>query len=249
MSYRIGQIRKDSATSYLTDLSWTKSSIYTAGYAGMKFKDYALYANFKATETYYLRFTIKRLSASDSRFSRFPMTKNSNDPREMDITLQLFESDGSANGGNYELGTYQVIENRIPVEPYIVGQNSQYYVYETMFTPIKRFHYLGFILSRTSYDYTVIARNDISSNINLTKNGDIAIVNNILPLEAVKKIGVQTRPGSLICINKEAIRVGRSGVYEMNNDVPISFVGMAGPNGSDAKNINNFILDYAWNQE
>ena len=255
MSYKIGQLRKSNTTSYLTDLSWSATAVKTEGYAAKLFDDYAIRlsdnGNFNTNNTYYLRFSIKRIPYNDPRFSAttYPMTKDSNDPREMVIKLELLKHDGSSSNGEYERGTYQIIENSIAVEPYIPGVNTEYFSFETMFTSNAIYPYLGFILSRTTYDYLGAApRDDVKANIDFGENGDVAIVNNILPRSSVDKIGVQSRPGSLICVNREPIRIGRTGTWEINNGVPITFVGFANPNGSSASNIDRFILDYAWDE-
>lgn len=60
------------------------------------------------------------------------------------------------------------------------------------------------------------------------------------------KIGYQCRPGSLIVINQEPIRVGRSGIFEMDNGLPITDFRIANPGGSDPKYIDAFLLDYAY---
>lgn len=167
----------------------------------------------------------------------------------MTLTLELFKDNKLPVSEEYEQGTYQVIKNNIVIEPYIEGKNTQYFSFETIFIPNAVYSYLGFILSRTRYDYIEnTPRDDVRTGIDLADKGDLAVVNNVLPQPSVDKIGVQTRPGSLICINKEPIRVGRTGTWEINNGIPVTFVGFAGPNGSDAKNIDKFILDYAYDQ-
>ena len=86
--------------------------------------------------------------------------------------------------------------------------------------------------------------------------GDLCVINNILPTlgsgndakyYAMEKIGIQTKPGTLLCVNHEPIRVGRSGIYEVNNGVKVYFVGICGPDGDNKDNINEFVLDYAYN--
>ena len=42
-------------------------------------------------------------------------------------------------------------------------------------------------------------------------------VNNLISNLNAIKVGIQTEPGRLIIINKQPIRVGRSGIYEINN--------------------------------
>jgi hypothetical protein len=58
----------------------------------------------------------------------------------------------------------------------------------------------------------------------------------------VSKIGFQSRPGTLITVNKETIRLGKSGIYEINNGTDIYSVGVAGFGGK----VEPFILDYAY---
>jgi len=47
-------------------------------------------------------------------------------------------------------------------------------------------------------------------------------------LAYLTKIGIQGPPSMLMCINGEEIRIGKSGIYEINNDIikitSISFV-------------------------
>ena len=86
------------------------------------------------------------------------------------------------------------------------------------------------------------------NTLDFDDNGDVCIVNSILEVgvSAVDKIGIQSRPGALFCVNREPIRLGRSGVYEINNGTQISFVGVMAPNGDDTTKIQDFILDYAY---
>lgn len=80
-------------------------------------------------------------------------------------------------------------------------------------------------------------------------SGDMSSLVNIIPNKASSgflKFGYQSRPGSLIVVNGEPIRVGRSGIYEINNGTIIKSFMIASPNGSDNKNIDAFLLDYAY---
>lgn len=268
MPYQIGQIRKSNNTTYLNELTFVQyigehGGFPIAGYGeNTVFYDYAIQlANdqqFNANSTYYLRFTLNRINIKDTRFpSYIGGVREVGDPRQMNIRLQLFKNTNER--GEYQLGTYQIIESNIQVDPYIQNFNTPQFSFETIFTPNDSYKYLVFILSRVQYDYVGDPdidelfpgpRDDInSSTIDLVNKGDLCTVNNILPYgrDYVDKIGIQSRPGSLLCINKEAIRIGRSGTYEVNNGVPITFVGFVGPNGHNATNIDKFIFDYAWN--
>ena len=84
----------------------------------------------------------------------------------------------------------------------------------------------------------------------IVTDGDICTLNNLITNEngpsGWLKFGYQSRPGSLIVVNGEPIRVGRSGIYEINNGTIINKFMIASPNGSDNKNIDAFLLDYAY---
>ena len=265
MSYKIGQIRKVSNNIpeyYLQGLELAKVNpenyIITKGYDNRDFENYTVQlkdGDFSPTNTYYLRFSIKRINHEDERFSDSHYSSitvtGSNDPREMNIQLTLFKHNGRGeNRGIYELGSTQVIQANVRVQPYIKGLNTEWTSFEVIFTPNDNYKYLGFILARTNYDYLEIPPRSISEeeNIDLGDKGDLCIIKNILPKKPASKIGIQSRPGTLICVNKEAIRIGRSGIYQVNNGVAVSFVGIVAPNGSDTSNIDNFILDYAWDE-
>ena len=60
------------------------------------------------------------------------------------------------------------------------------------------------------------------------------------------KFGYQSRPGNLIVVNKQPIRVGRSGIYEINNGTDIDEFMIASPGGRDNSKIDAFLLDYAY---
>lgn len=82
-------------------------------------------------------------------------------------------------------------------------------------------------------------------------NGDICKLKEILPnnLKGLLKIGFQARPGTLIVVNKAPIRIGRSGIYEINNGTRINSVMITAPMGYDNNNIDAFLLDYAYDKE
>lgn len=60
------------------------------------------------------------------------------------------------------------------------------------------------------------------------------------------RFGYQSRPGNLIVVNKSPMRVGRSGIYELNAGIDIDSFMIAAPQGSDSNNIDAFLLDYAY---
>ena len=84
--------------------------------------------------------------------------------------------------------------------------------------------------------------------------GDVCILNDLVTRSPAGekgwlKFGYQCRPGSLIVVNKEPIRIGRSGIYEIDNGTIIKSFMVASPNGNDNDNIDAFLLDYAYNND
>lgn len=85
---------------------------------------------------------------------------------------------------------------------------------EFIFTPLAPFNTILFKLHRTEEDYikghryaTIIYQ-------------ELSLINNLLPnldVKSLYKIGVQSRPGFLMCINGEEIRTNRTGIYELKD--------------------------------
>lgn len=91
---------------------------------------------------------------------------------------------------------------------------------EFMFAPVGDFNCLLFELVRTTSDWQGITR---SPKIIYE---EVSEINNILELSQISassliKLGVQSRPGFLMCINGEEIRTNRTGIYELKNGIMI----------------------------
>ena len=126
-------------------------------------------------------------------------------------------------------------ENIINVQPRYINKNTEYIINKDTENEKKGIDVKGV---RINY-----------GQIEPFEDGDFCTLNNIIP-QGMKnwiKIGYQSRPGSLIVVNGEPIRVGRSGIYELNNGTKIESFMIASPNGSDNEKIDAFLLDYAYN--
>lgn len=126
--------------------------------------------------------------------------------------------------------------------------NIPYQTVELVFTPYVNSTRLVFQLRRVNYDYIAEQPRvvDIVKGVRV-ENGkdmdrDVTTITNILPRTA-NKIGIQSRPGSLVTVNKEPMRIGKSGTLEINNGIVINSVGMVAPSNE----VNEFILDYTYN--
>ena len=98
------------------------------------------------------------------------------------------------------------------------GNTSEWVDVEFIFKPLIAFDSILFELQRTVEDYRtetrypVIIYEELSTINNIIKEKiatDISLI----------KIGVQSRPGLMMCINGEEIHTSRSGVYEIKNGV------------------------------
>ena len=66
-------------------------------------------------------------------------------------------------------------------------------------------------------------------------------------MEYLTKIGIQGPPSLLMCINREQIRIGKTGIYEINNGInitSISFVPKTSTLSSDG--LDYFIMDFEY---
>jgi len=64
---------------------------------------------------------------------------------------------------------------------------------------------------------------------------------NYTNIQYLKKIGIQGPPLLLLCINKEQIRLGKNGIYELNNGMNITSIGFVPKSEKDL-----FIMDFEY---
>ena len=109
----------------------------------------------------------------------------------------------------------------------------------------------GDVTSQQGQDRTTATGDTIKVRADATKiiysgvNCDFCLLHNIIPNGITwKKFGFQSRPGTLIVVNGEPIRVGRSGIYEINNGTKIKSFMIAAP----GRNIDAFLLDYLYEE-
>jgi len=99
------------------------------------------------------------------------------------------------------------------------GDESEWVDLEFTFNPLlSSFNCILFQLQRTVEDYRTEARTPIIIYEELSK------INNMISSkigENIKllKIGVQSHPGLMMCLNGEEIHVGKTGIYEVRNGV------------------------------
>lgn len=171
-----------------------------SGSGGIKFNDECVYitdanrepiqGGFQKGVNYYFHGKIKRLSTTQT----------------FDIRL---EDKGSQSDGKTQF---------IKTIDILAGQNSDWVDVEFIFTPVANFDLMLFELRRIKEDYT-----ESTTRYPIIIYQELSIINNILPgiglKEPLLKIGVQSHPGLMMCINGEQIYIGKTGVYEIRNGI------------------------------
>lgn len=236
MSYKIGQFRKDGTNSYLNllgSLSQRKiSTTYTNVVGGLKFQDVALSIDngFRYVNCYYLRFQIPRQNTIQS------------------FTVSLGNIDGENQISNEQyLKTFSVPALDLNDENNNVSKSV---VFEMVFNPTLNFTDIIVKLNRTIEDYQqtstredgTIGRTFSIENLSCYEIQNI--ITNLTGVSEIIKLGVQSRPGLLMCINGQEIRVGPSGIYEIKSGYKVTFIGFVIIDTSTADDY--FILDYQY---
>lgn len=185
---------------------------------------------FNSEKTYYLRVTIKNNEEEEEESSILNQSLN--------IFLVLQK-------GNYFKDSTRPIQY-LNAQAYSISLNSEHFL-DIVFTPILDIYdRIVFKINRTNFD---ALREEEPRVINLVE-GSIQLyqLNNLKETgqKYWKKMGVQARPGTLIVVNKEPIRIGRSGIYELNNGTKItSFMLTPSLNNTE----DSFLVDYIYENE
>nr|DAD62367.1 MAG TPA: hypothetical protein [Caudoviricetes sp.] len=98
------------------------------------------------------------------------------------------------------------------------GSSTEWVDFELLFTPLIQFDCILFQLQRTIEDYRTGTRYPVIvyEELSLVKN---MLSSQIRQGVSLIKMGIQSRPGLLMCINGEEIHIGRTGIYEVKNGI------------------------------
>lgn len=246
MSYNFGQFRKSQQANYMIDLEDDLSVAKLKTMSGVSDNIYfidkqlslkkstlqATNANGTAVKSYYLRFTVDRKMPETLGGGTIPGTQS--------ITVKLHNSTAQTNNTQF-------------IDTIIVSEGIGKETFEMIIQPNANYDAIDFTLSRSAIEYNTI--NDdgsygreatvvvekLTEVLNIIESISGAIDNKT----SLKQIGVQARPGMLMAINGEGIKVGRSGIYEINNGVVVNSIGFVIESG-DNNQSNYFILDYQY---
>lgn len=229
MSFNFGQFRRDqlSVDNYTSAIEYVKQNYQrkTGTTVQKKFIDNMIVITtpMDNTKSYYLQITINKLS-SQQDFSLL-LKKSSDDNANQIIDTFSVSSDPDENGTE---------------------------TFEFIITPNLDYDQIVFYLTRISTDYQLSNEDDGSygrkSTIEILNFSQIKdLLSTSINHTPLVKIGVQGPTGMLMIINGEPIRIGPSGIYEINNGYKIKTFGVIIKNNNlstDGKEY--FILDYQY---
>lgn len=217
MSYNFSQLRfsQINKDDYMTNLSYTIKDFKTESpiSQGVEFTDKKIEVNLKSV-----------VNKIKSYYIRFSIEKQNT---EQKITL-LLKNDKEK-------------DNTQTIDTFTVNAGMGISNFEYIITPNETYNRIELILNRNEKDYDGANRKIVLSVNKLAEVNNI--IDKINDVNKLKQIGVQGNTGLLMDIEGEGIKIGNSGIYEINNGVVISFLGFI----IEPEDKNKyFILDYQY---
>ena len=136
-----------------------------------------------------------------------------------------------------------------------IHQAGDYYGYaEMVFRPVEdNFSEITLEMVRTAEDYNIQGDDDTGGiiygryipldNFEYTLYSLTNLVNDINPNGTLDRIGVWSHPGLLMSVNGEEIRVGKSGLWEIDGILPIESLGIVAVDYKD-----QFSIDFVYEE-
>lgn len=238
--YKFGQIRRNQIETFLTPIPFElkyeeQPSVLSEA---IVFNEVMLNCNLSNVD-----------STKTKKRNYFLRVKMYRDPiEEMLITIILQKQDGTEEDKTQNLGTVKVAKGK--------GENAplEFDIFDIVIPPNAEYDQIWFKVNRTLTDYQMSNTDGKTAGKILRINTEellLAEINNVIDVlnpaienkGRLKQIGVQSAPGLQMCIDGEQIRVGRSGIYEINNGVNVQFLGFIIEPDNDGK---YFLLDYQY---
>ena len=233
--YNFGQFRRTQLDSYMTALDYNFTDLETQSPLSQDivFLDKII----SLSEQNILQATDNTGTVVKSYYMRFKIYKK--EDSEQLITIKLVNTNKTEDN-------QQTIKT-VKVES---GLENDYSTFDIVIAPNATYNSIQFILNRIIDDYNTVDNDNIygrKMNINIDSLKEIYnVIETLNPsidnLGRLKQIGVQSAPGLMMSIEGELIRVGRSGIYEINNGVSIKYIGFI-IEPDDGK---YFVLDYQY---
>ena len=233
--YNFGQFRRTQLDSYMTALDYNFTDLETQSPLSQNivFLDKII----SLSEQNILQATDNTGTVVKSYYMRFKIYKK--EDSEQLVTIKLVNTNKTEDN-------QQTIKT-VKVES---GLENDYSTFDIVIAPNATYNSIQFILNRIIDDYNTVDNDNIygrKMNINIDSLKEIYnVIETLNPsidnLGRLKQIGVQSAPGLMMSIEGELIRVGRSGIYEINNGVSIKYIGFI-VEPDDGK---YFVLDYQY---
>lgn len=231
--FNLGQFRRDQLNydNYLSPLDYTIKDFQVQSQSlEMKFFDKVIQTSPKMRygQNYYIRLAINKDPSSHQK-----------------ITMQLRNS-SVTNSDIQTLQTYY-----IPKENSINEKTS---IIQFVISPNATYDQIILHLERKQQDFNKHQDDDFYGrvlNVRVESFGKITnLLGQVITPTVLTKMGVQGPPGLLMCINGQGIRIGPSGIYQINNGYQVNFLGFIVLMSDDTPDKRDFfILDYQYKQE
>ena len=229
--YHIGQFRRPQLDSYSTPLSMELGRQQIEGASDVDISFYNACGNLSGDNImnnqncYYLRFGVKQRKDSEQVF--YLKIRNVSETEDNEQLIDEFKV-ASGTGTVY---------------------------FEAILSPNATYNQVLWELQRTALDYNMLNADGTSGRVmdvvdyTYTRLIDVlATLKSTYPgMKYLTKIGIQGPPSLLMCINGEQIRIGKTGIYEINNGIKItsiSFVPKTSTLSSDG--LDYFIMDFEY---
>ena len=143
------------------------------------------------------------------------------------------------------------------IDEFTVNKNKNG-IFEVIICPNNTYTQIVWELKRTINDDYNNSNNNNNNYIGRVMNITILcygklvnILDNMTGVNTLKKIGIQGPPSLLMCINREPIRIGKSGIYEINKENisinSISFMPTSSPEDENiSDHLDYFIMDFEY---
>lgn len=137
--------------------------------------------------------------------------------------------------------TAKTEDNEQLIETYRVGIGNEISVFQVIISPNDVYNQILWQLQRIPQDYQTGGREVEITVYKFEQLIDI-LKTKYSSIESFSKIGIQGPPSLLMCINRQQIRLGRTGIYEINNGIKINSICFM----PASENEDYFIMDFEY---
>lgn len=212
--YNIGQFRSSLISSYSTPINTEQGRQQTSSRGGGDI----------VFQNYCHNLTSSTMNNINCYYLRFSVVQKSS---EQTIYLKI-------------RNTSKTEDNEQLIEEYHIPLGTGSKTYQVIISPNDTYNQILWELQRTPEDYSSGGRVTEVTVENFSQLTDL-LKTRYSNIEYFAKIGIQGPPSLLMSINRQQIRLGRTGVYEINNGIKITSVCFMPRNNSDY-----FIMDFEY---